>query len=96
MGHLEDARVLTERQGGDPHLWNDVLERLPLLQKSRYYETVRYGYARGLEAVTYVQNIRHYYNILHWQDLPEQQQLPPATLDAYLPELLQQTGLLAL
>ena len=96
MGHLEDARVLTERHGGDPHLWNDVLERLPLLQKSRYYETVRYGYARGLEAVTYVQNIRHYYNILHWQDLPEQQQLPPATLDAYLPELLQQTGLLAL
>lgn len=96
LGHLEDARVLTERQGGDPHLWNDVLERLPLLQKSRYYETVRYGYARGLEAVTYVQNIRHYYNILHWQDLPEQQQLPPATLDAYLPELLQQTGLLAL
>ncbi len=96
MGHLEDARVLTERQGGDPHLWNDVLERLPLLQKSKYYETVRYGYARGLEAVTYVQNIRHYYNILHWQDLPEQQQLPPAMLDAYLPELLQHTRMSAL
>ncbi|MEP1470468.1 MAG: membrane-bound lytic murein transglycosylase MltF [Halieaceae bacterium] len=96
MGHLEDARVLTDRQGGDPHLWNDVLERLPQLQKSRYYETVRYGYARGLEAVTYVQNIRHYYNILHWQELPEQQQTPPATLNAYLPEMLQRTDLLAL
>ena len=52
MGHLEDARVITERQGGDPHLWRDVMERLPLLQKISYYQNTRYGYARGTEAVT--------------------------------------------
>ncbi|MEM9254548.1 MAG: membrane-bound lytic murein transglycosylase MltF [Pseudomonadota bacterium] len=96
MGHLEDARVLTQQQGGNPDLWRDVMERLPLLQKSRYYSTTRYGYARGLEAVTYVQNIRHYYNILEWQDLPGNQILPPLRIDRYLPELVRAMELQAL
>ena len=95
-GHLEDARVLTERGGGDPHLWQDVMEFLPLLQKSPHYQDTRYGYARGLEAVTYVQNIRHYYNILHWQTLPEQQQGPPIAVEAFLPQQLQSLRLQAL
>ena len=95
-GHLEDARVLTERHGGDPHLWQEVMEYLPLLQKSPHFQTTRYGYARGLEAVTYVQNIRHYYNILHWQELPEQQQGPPMALEAYLPGPLRTLNLQAL
>ncbi len=88
--------MLTERHGGDPHLWQDVMEYLPLLQKSPHYQSTRYGYARGLEAVTYVQNIRHYYNILHWQELPEQQQGPPIALEAYLPRPLQPMNLRAL
>ena len=32
MGHLEDARVLTQRSGGDPHMWPDVRAQLPKLQ----------------------------------------------------------------
>ncbi len=67
-GHLEDARVLTQRQGGDPDHWNDVAERLPLLAQERYYTKTRYGYARGREAQTYVKNIRNYYEILMWMD----------------------------
>lgn len=31
FGHLEDARILTERDGGNPDLWIDVKQRLPLL-----------------------------------------------------------------
>ena len=96
MGHLEDARVITERQGGDPHLWQDVMERLPLLQKSKHYQTTRYGYARGLEAVTYVQNIRHYFSILEWQDIPDHKALPPLRTEEYLPAVLRDVGLLAL
>jgi membrane-bound lytic murein transglycosylase F len=96
LGHLEDGRVLTERRGGDPHLWQDLMKHLPLLQKSPYYLDTRYGYARGQEAVTYVQNIRHYYNILQWQDIPEQQQQPPLALDAYLPDSLRHSPLRAL
>ncbi|GAB3030189.1 membrane-bound lytic murein transglycosylase MltF [Bowmanella dokdonensis] len=68
MGHLEDARVLTERQGGNPDLWVDVKARLPLLRQKKHYRMTRYGYARGDEAVTYVANIRRYYDTLVWLD----------------------------
>jgi membrane-bound lytic murein transglycosylase F len=96
LAHLEDARILTKRQGGNPNLWQDVMERLPLLQKTKYYKTTRYGYARGLEAVTLVQNIRHYYSILAWQDIPEKQPTPPLRSDDYLPEFLRDIELQAL
>jgi peptidoglycan lytic transglycosylase F len=96
MGHLEDARVITQRQGGDPHLWADVKERLPLLQKSKYYQNTRYGYARGSEPVTYVKNIRHYYSILQWQDINENKARPPLELDTYIPGVLQNSRLSAL
>lgn len=96
MGHLEDARVLTERGGGDPHLWRDVMERLPLLQKSKHYKQTRYGFARGLEAVTYVQNIRHYYSILAWQDIPDSHAMPPIQTEDHLPAVIRDVSLLAL
>ena len=68
MGHLEDARVLTERQGGNPDLWVDVTQRLPQLKQKKYYRTTNYGYARGDEALQYVDNIRRYYDSLVWLD----------------------------
>lgn len=71
-GHVEDARILTQRQGADPDKWLEVKQRLPLLQQKSFYQTTRYGYARGDEAVTYVENIRRYYDTLLWID--EQQQ----------------------
>ncbi|NNE04578.1 MAG: membrane-bound lytic murein transglycosylase MltF [Xanthomonadales bacterium] len=67
-GHLEDVRVLTQKQGGDPDRWQDVSERLPLLTQEKWYKQTRYGYARGLEAQRYVRNIRNYYDILVWMD----------------------------
>ncbi|WIO75208.1 membrane-bound lytic murein transglycosylase MltF [Porticoccaceae bacterium LTM1] len=69
FGHLEDARVLTEREGKDPDLWNDVQEHLPLLEQKKYYSTLKYRFARGREAASYVQNIRHYRDILQWRTL---------------------------
>ncbi|MEE4143355.1 MAG: membrane-bound lytic murein transglycosylase MltF [Halieaceae bacterium] len=96
LGHLEDARVLTQRQGGDPNRWQDVIERLPLLQKSSHYRTTRYGYARGVEAATYVQNIRHYHNILNWQDITDNKPLPPLKVEDYLPQVLRGSRLSAL
>jgi membrane-bound lytic murein transglycosylase F len=96
MAHLEDARVLTERRGGDPHLWRDVMEALPLLEESQYYRNLKYGYARGLEAVRYVQNIRHYYDILRWQTAREARPRPPSSAEDYLPESLLGLKLLAL
>lgn len=86
MGHLEDARILTERKGLDPHLWQDVREHLPLLQNPNVYPSTRYGFARGKEAVTYVDNIRHYYSILQLQSLPENRLQPPIDTAALLPD----------
>jgi len=63
-GHLEDARVITERQGFNPDLWIDVKRHLPLLSKKRWYQNTRHGYARGGEPVRYVENIRLYSDTL--------------------------------
>lgn len=74
-GHLEDARVLTQRQGGNPNHWDQVIKRLPLLSQKKYYKTLRRGYARGREPVKYVNNIRQFYDILVWQDELAQRQV---------------------
>lgn len=96
LGHLEDARVLTQRQGGDPDLWADVMKRLPLLQNSKYYKKTRYGYARGSEPVTYVQNIRHYYSVLQWEGISQNTVLPPIQIEQYLPGSIKASKLSAL
>lgn len=71
-GHVEDARILTQRDGADPDKWLDVKQRLPLLRQKNVYQTTKYGYARGDEAVTYVDNIRRYYDTLLWVDERQQ------------------------
>jgi membrane-bound lytic murein transglycosylase F len=72
MGHLEDARILTQHYGDNPDKWTDVKKYLPLLAKRNYYKHTKHGYARGWEAVTYVQNIRNYYAIIAWHELEQQ------------------------
>lgn len=64
LGHLEDARVITQRMGGNPDLWVDVKTYLPYLRQKRHYKNTRFGYARGDEAANYVENIRRYYDSL--------------------------------
>ena len=73
-GHVQDARKLTQQQGGDPDKWVDVKRYLPLLRQKRYYKTTKYGFARGDEAVTYVSNIRRYYDTLVWLDEKSEEQ----------------------
>ena len=68
MSHLEDARILTQKRGGNPDLWADVTENLDLLSQEKWYQDLSFGYARGFEAKQYVANIRSYYDILVWMD----------------------------
>jgi membrane-bound lytic murein transglycosylase F len=65
-GHLEDARVLTQKAGRDPDSWQDVREFLPLLEQERWYTQTVNGYARGWEPVRYVDNVRGYRDLLEW------------------------------
>ena len=63
-GHLEDARILTRRQGGNTDTWVDIKKWMPSLNKPVYFESLKHGYARGGEAVIFVENIRAYYDML--------------------------------
>jgi len=86
FGHLEDARILTQRQGGDPDKWVDVKQRLPLLSHKKWYRRTEHGYARGREPVRYVENIRSYYDILVWttkqDDKPRPEDPPALAIDS--------------
>ncbi len=66
LGHLEDARKLTQKNKGNADRWVDVKKNLPLLSKKKWFKQTRYGYARGWEPVRYVENIRTYYDVLVW------------------------------
>jgi membrane-bound lytic murein transglycosylase F len=77
LGHLEDARVIAEKNGLNPHIWSDVRSQLPKLQNPEIYPTTRFGFARGNEAVTYVDNIRQYYSALQLMALADDRIQPP-------------------
>jgi membrane-bound lytic murein transglycosylase F len=63
-GHLEDARVLTARQGGNADRWIDVRERLTLLSDEFWYLQVKNGYARGWETRLLVDRVQQYRDLL--------------------------------
>lgn len=64
LGHVEDARVLTDRNGKNPDLWSDIKPFLARLSKKEWYSQTRHGFARGGEPVRYIENIKRYYDIL--------------------------------
>jgi len=64
IGHLEDARVLAQKQKLNPDHWSDVKRVLPLLALEEYHADAKYGYARGGMPVAFVDRVRGYYDIL--------------------------------
>ena len=66
FGHVEDARIITEIQGGDPDSWDDVKLRLPLLADEAWHTRVKRGYAAGRVPVGYVANVRRYLALIDW------------------------------
>jgi membrane-bound lytic murein transglycosylase F len=64
LGHLEDARRLTQKLDKNPDAWHDVKEVLPLLAQGAYARSLRLGFARGGEARLLTENVRIYYDIL--------------------------------
>lgn len=85
FSHLEDARRFTEAAGRDPGRWLDVRDFLPKLANRKWAKKARHGYARGYQAVHFVENIRRYYDVLRWLETDttnEQTAKPPPTLFA--------------
>ena len=75
LGHLEDARVLAQRQGLDPDHWSNVKKVLPLLALPEHYEKAKLGYARGGMPVAFVDRVRGYYDVLLARETPLQPRL---------------------
>lgn len=80
LGHLEDARKLTQTVGKNPDRWRDVRESLPLLTQFKWFSKTKYGYARGYEAMAYVDRVRSYHDMLVWISEGRRGQ-PPAELE---------------
>jgi len=64
MGHIYDARKLAVGMGLNPNIWSDLKQVLPLLSQKKYYQNLKYGYARGSEPVKYVDSIYDFKDIL--------------------------------
>jgi membrane-bound lytic murein transglycosylase F len=64
IGHLEDARVLAQQQKLNPDSWTDLKKALPLLAKPEVAAVAKRGFARGGQAVIFVENVRAYYDLL--------------------------------
>ncbi len=64
IAHLEDARVLAQKQKSSPDSWAAVSKALPLLTLPEFYEDAKFGYARGGMPVAFVERVRAYYDIL--------------------------------
>lgn len=69
--HVKDAQYLAENNDLNPLVWSDNVEKMVLaLSEPEYYlkPGVKYGYVRGIEPVTYVDQIfkrfEHYVNFI--------------------------------
>lgn len=80
--HLEDARILTQKRGGNPDRWSEVREHLPLLADPKWYKQTRYGHARGHEPVQFVDRVRVFYRALRKLESDEAPDQVPARTPA--------------
>jgi len=64
IGHLEDARILAQKSGFNPDKWQDVRQVLPRLADPDTFQALQHGYARGFDAVQFVDSVRNYYDIV--------------------------------
>lgn len=64
MGHIIDAQKLAHQIGLNQNSWTELKKVLPLLSQKKHHKTLKHGYARGGEAVKYVDAVYDYMNIL--------------------------------
>ena len=64
IGHLEDARIITQMRKKNPDRWADVRANLPRLSDPRWYSKVKRGYANGHETVEFVERVSQFAAIL--------------------------------
>jgi membrane-bound lytic murein transglycosylase F len=64
IGHLEDARIITQIRKKNPDRWSDVRANLPRLSDPHWHSRVKRGYANGSETVQFVERVSQFAAIL--------------------------------
>ncbi|WP_392566591.1 membrane-bound lytic murein transglycosylase MltF [Utexia brackfieldae] len=60
-GHLLDVRRLARHLGKNPDNWTDLKQVLPLVSLDKYQPYLKYGRAKGYQALHFVNSIQQYY-----------------------------------
>jgi membrane-bound lytic murein transglycosylase F len=64
IGHLEDARIITQMRKKNPDRWSDVRANLPRLSDPHWHSRVKRGYANGRETAQFVERVSQFGAIL--------------------------------
>ena len=64
IGHLEDARIITQMRKKNPDRWADVRANLPRLSEPYWHKRVKRGYANGKETAQFVERVSQFAAIL--------------------------------
>lgn len=75
LGHVENARILTQRHRRNPDLWPDVRRHLLMLARSDVSSQFKLGPCRCGMPVEFVEAVRAYYDILLRLEAPHQPRL---------------------
>ena len=67
MGHLEDARVITESKGGDPNSWYDVKQSFTITDTTQVVFKDPMVMLGAMNQFIMYKNIRHYQNVLSFE-----------------------------
>ena len=63
-GHINDIIKLANKDGANLENWLTLKKYLLKLHKNKFYKDMKFGYARGWEAVQYIENVKQYYDII--------------------------------
>ena len=66
--HINDILLLAKKNDDNIENWNILKTYLYKLNQKKYYKKMKYGYARGWEAVQYIENVKQYYDIITFLD----------------------------
>lgn len=64
LAHLSDARALANRLGLDADKWTGLRRALSLMHRPEYAKSLKFGPAKGGQALRFVQQVRAYRHIL--------------------------------
>lgn len=69
--HVERAREITVDSGGNPDMWIEVKPHLIKLESAHTQDPHRLGFAPGLDALQFVENVKKYTDIIRYLEEEE-------------------------